>query len=281
MRMFKKNFLLFFAGLWLAAGVPTAGALDKPFDHSLWDQCLKKFVNDQGEVNYAFLHMDPALLNDYLKQINNLSLKQVRENWPREERLALWLNVYHAGIFKAVEDHYPVKSIQDIPGIWDITLIHMGKVAFSLNQIRQHFLIEEFRDEKIHMALSCGAASCPRLSREAFTGPKVEGQLFLAAQNFVNDPDYNKIVPGQDKIWLSKIYKWYASDFKLDFGAAENDRGLSNQEYAVLSFISHYAQDLDKIQYLQEGRYKIKYLDFDWRLNQSHSASNEKSSSPA
>ncbi len=274
--MFKKFFLLILA-LTLLAGLPQARAMNKPFDHSLWDQCLKKFVNDRGEVDFASLKADPALLDNYLKQIDGVSATDLSKAWPREERFAFWLNVFHAGIFKAVIDYYPVKSIQDIPGIWDITMIHLGpKNAFSLNQIRQDKLLGEFRDEKIHTALYSGAASGPRLMREAFTGDRVEGQLFLAAQNFVNDPGYNKIVPGEKKIWLSRIFKWYARDFRLDFGAAENDRGLSPQEYAILSFVAHYAQDLEKIEYLQDANYKIKYFDFDWRLNEWHSA--EKSS---
>ncbi|HXV27862.1 MAG TPA: hypothetical protein VD913_02755, partial [bacterium] len=49
---------------------------------------------------------------------------------------------------------------------------------------------------------------------------------------------------------------------------AENDLKRSPQQMAVLSFIAHYLEDAKKIEYLEEGRYKIKYLPFDWDLNE-------------
>ena len=124
--------------------------------------------------------------------------------------------------------------------------------------------------KKIDTALACGAKSCPALSREAYTGPRVEGQLFLAAQRFVNDPERNHIDPAAKAVKISKIFKWYGNDFKLDFLSEERDQRFSESEYAALSFIANYLKDEKKIQFLEENGYKIKYLDFDWKLNEWH-----------
>ena len=276
--MFKKikpclTLLIFFL---FSSSFPLS-ALDKPYDYSLWDQFLKKFVNEEGQVNYAEVKKDPKLLNDYLKQIKNTSYGDLAFHWPREERLAFWINAYHAGLISQVVQHYPIKNVLEIPSVWDVGIIQVDKFHYSLNEIRKDMLVKVFHDEKIDTALSCGAKSCPKLFPEAFTGPRVDGQLFLRAREFVNGNAHNKIVPGEKKIWISKIFKWYGVDFKLDFGASENDRGLSAIEYAVVSFIAHYLNDPQKIQYLEEGNYKIKYLFFDstlhdWRPSSSGAA---------
>ncbi len=178
------------------------------------------------------------------------------------------MNAYHAGVVNAVLKHYPVKSLLEIPGIWDIDAVQVSSRHFSLNNIRQRELISVFRDEKIDTALACGSRSCPALPREAYTGPRVEGQLFLAAQRFVNDSVRNEIDPASKKLKISKMFKWYGNDFKLDFSSEERDHRFSEEEYAVLSFMANYLKDDQKIQFLEDGAFKIKYLDFDWGLNE-------------
>ena len=244
-----------------------AFALDKPFDHSTWDQFLKRFVNEDGEVDYRGVKQEPELLEQYLHRLASMDPADFPE-WPREEKIAVFLNAYHAAIVSVICRHYPVSSIQAIAGVWDVDTVRLADTPFSLNNIRIRELMGKYHDEKMHAALACGARGCPKLSRDAFTGPRVEGQLFLAARSFVNDMKFTRIVPGEKRIGLSRIYKWYAADFRLDFGVFENDKSLSDEEYAVLSFIAHYLEDAKKIEYLEEGGYKIKYLPFDWSLNE-------------
>ena len=250
-------------------GSETAPADERPtgpFDHSIWDQFLKTYVNDAGEVDYAGVKAHPELLQKYLEVVGSIRFNFF-QTWLREEILALFMNLYHAVIILAVSQHYPVGSINDIPGIWDIEMVYAGQAPYSLNKIRDEMLIKTYRDEKIHLALSCGAKSCPRLQREAFTGPRVEGQLFLATREFVNNPDQVSIVPEKKQVQLSRIFLWHGKDFQLDFGALENDRNLPAQDFAVLSFLYYYLEDTAKITFLDDGKFKIKYLPFDWNLN--------------
>ena len=241
------------------------------FDHSKWDLFLKQYVNEKGEVDYPAIVKDRTLLDAYGKDLQSISDEMgLGKEWPREERLALWLNAFHFGLIHAVVDHYPIKSVQDIPGVWEDSFTQVGGHTYSLNTIRNDKLISQFHDEKIHMALSCAAQSCPKMRREAFTPERVDGQLFLAAREFVNDPDMNWIKPGEKKIQISKMLEWYAKDFKLNFGVMDNDRGLSLTQYAVLSFLSYYLESAEKKEFLEQGNYKIKYLPFNWALNEWH-----------
>ena len=234
-------------------------------DHSLWDAFLKKYVNESGEMNFAAAARDRSLLDQYLQkasQAGNLDTMDL----PREEFLAFWLNLYHAVLVKTILNHYPLKSILDIPGVWEAEAFKMGDQKYSLNQIRSDKLLGAYRDEKINAVLACTAKSCPGFQREAYTGPKVEGQLYLQARQFVNNPRFNEITPGKKQILLSRIFKWYATDFTLDYGQFENDRGLRPEEFAVLSFVANSIEDPAKKDYLEQGNYKIKYLPFDWTL---------------
>ena len=254
-----------------------AVTLEKPYDHSLWDQFLKTYVNDKGEVDYASVQAHPEPLYAYLDQISSLNVKDFI-SWPREERLALTLNLYHAGVIYQVIKHYPIKTIQEIPGVWDLPSVKIGKSVYSLNKVRDSLLIKEFRDEKINAALSSGARGFPVLRTEAFTGPKLEGQLYLAARAFVNDPVRNPIVAGKKRLQISRIFKWYAEDFKLDFGAPDEDGKFDVRENAVLGFLAYYLDDKSKIEYLETRNYKIKYPPFDWGLNDWRSTASSASS---
>ena len=243
-----------------------------PVDHSAWDAFLKKSVNEKGEVNYQAVKNDPAALDEYFKNITSIGGK-VMSRWPREETLAFWLNVYHAALIKLVGENYPVSTVQKIPGFWDIAMVRLGttekekKVGYSLNDIRTKCLLGVYRDEKIDLVLSLAAKGGPRLPREAFTGPKVEGQLFLLARQFVKDPGFVDVVVGRKKIRISRIFKWYAQDFRLDFGIPEPIGKFSPSETAVISCLAHYLEDEAKNEYLQDGNYMIEYPTFDWSLN--------------
>jgi len=241
------------------------------FDYSSWDAFLKKNVNANGDVDYQAVAKDPKGLNDCLSGLMAVKGSEMAA-WPREEALAFWLNTYHVVLLKLVMESYPVTSVQQIPSFWDIAAFHFGKRAegqsqYSLNDIRMKKLIGVYHDEKIHLALSVAAKGGPKLLTEAFTGLKVEGQLFLLARKFVKDPAYVDITPGQKKIRISRIFKWYAKDFKLDFGTPEPRGKFSESDNAVLSFLAYYLEDEAKGEYLQEARYKIEYPSFDWSLN--------------
>ena len=265
----QKTFLLIF--LVVAATffslLPEAVA----FDHSAWSAFLKKQVDEKGDVNYRAIAKDPKPLQDYLTSLIAVTDLEM-QSWPREERLAFWLNAYHATLIKLVVEHYPVSSVQKIPSFWDISLIRFGEVSkdqkqYSLNDIRTQNLIGVFHDEKIHLALSMASRGGPRLMPEAFTGPKVEGQLFLLTRQLVNNAAFVDIVLTRKKIRISKIFKWYGKDFKLDFGTSEPIGKFSAADTAVLSFLAYYVEDDAKGEFLHEGQYKIEYPAFDWTLN--------------
>lgn len=272
----------FWAVLFLLAGslaVPSQSfGLDKPFDHSVWEQFLKTYVNEQGDVDYELVLREPRLLDLYLETVRGLDYGYCRNEWPREEYRALLLNVYHAALIKMITRYYPVRSILDIPGGWDLPAIEFRDkgdqpVVFSLNALRQGEMMGSLGDEKIHMVVSLGAKDGPRLRREAFTGPRLEGQIFQAVREFVNDPRRVQIIAGDRKIKISRIFRWYGPDFKKRFGFYRKEDRFTPEENAVLAFLMFYLDDPTRAAYLDEKKYTITYFPFDWRLNDWRSSS--------
>ncbi len=252
-----------------------AASVIQIFDHSEWDQFLKEFVNEKGEVNYREAKKKPDHLLHYLEKIKSIPEEHLKE-WPREEKIAIFINTYNAAVIKIILDHYPVKSIMEIPGVWDDAVVLIGTPiktsqpeAYSLNQIRRDLLMQKFRDEKILFALGSGAKSSPLLQKNAYTAASLEGQLYLVARKYANDVSVNQIDPQAKKIILSKIFKWYGTDFLLNWGDLPEPARWKVEEQAVLSFFAHYLEDAKKIEFLKEGTYKVKYRDFDWRLNEA------------
>ncbi len=75
----------------------------------------------------------------------------------------------------------------------------------------------------------------------------IEKQLDLSAKRFINDTSRN--VVSQNKLQLSKIFKWFKGDFTKNGSLQE--------------FIQKYANK--KV----DPKAKVKYLDYNWKLNNS------------
>ncbi len=82
-------------------------------DHSIWNELLKSYVNDQGRVNYnawQASQADSARLDDYL---NQLSAASRSKSSTRQSQLAFWINAYNAVTVKGILREYPTSSIRN------------------------------------------------------------------------------------------------------------------------------------------------------------------------
>ena len=225
-------------------------------------------VNEKGEVDYLKAKEASALLQVYFRKLRKIPAG-LSWDWPREEKMAVLINGYNAGVIKLILDHDPVKSVNDIAGFWDLPVVPVGRNFYSLNQAQDDVLLRQFRDEKVIFALTSGIRSSPALRREAYTGPKLEGQLYLAVRDFVNARPENRIELGGKKVTLSRLFKWRARHFLMNWGDSPGESKWNPSERAALSFIAHFLEDPKKVEYLREGDFKVKYVPYDWRLNKA------------
>ena len=210
-------------------------------DHSAWNKLLKKHVQENGDVDYKGFKADKTALEDY---VNYLSKQVPQQSWTVQEQLAYFINVYNANTIKLIIDNYPLKSIKDISSPWLKNRIKIGDEEFSLADI-ENGILRKMNEPRIHFAINCASASCPKLLNEAYTAKNVMDLMEKATLEFINNTDKNEIASSNIKI--SEIFKWYKNDF------TENG--------TLIDYINQFSKT--KI----NANTEINYKDYDWSLN--------------
>ncbi len=215
-------------------------------EHAAWNRLLNSYVDDSGHVDYKSVKKNQQKLDSYLSLLNN---NPPKKSWSTNEKKAYLINAYNAFTVKLIIDNYPLESIKDIGGLFgnpfSQEFAKIGNKEYSLDDIEKGMLLK-MGDPRVHFAVNCASESCPKLVNKAFVASKLDQQLDAAAKEFIHS-NKNKLSP--DQVKLSKIFKWYSSDF-------END-GKS-----VIDFINHYSKTrINK-------NASISYLDYSWKLNE-------------
>ena len=73
--------------------VTEAAPINKNLNHSTWNLLLKKYVSDQGKVDYLGFKKDLTELNAYLDWLSN---SKPSETWSKDQLMAFWINAYNA-----------------------------------------------------------------------------------------------------------------------------------------------------------------------------------------
>jgi hypothetical protein len=258
--------------------VVPAGPGDQTFTYADYASVLGTCVNDQGMVDYKTMLAHRQKLDAFASALGKLE-PRVYAQWREKEQIAFWINSYNALTLEAILTHYPVKSswfksmifpqnsIRQIPGVWDrLQFIVMGRKA-TLDQIEHEILRKQFNEPRIHLALVCAAMGCPPLRNEPFIGSQLDKQLDDQARRFLSNPKKFRIEVSQGQVYLSPIFKWFGEDFVRTFGTDKEFLDQGPAERAVLAFIGRYLGAGDR-EYLAKGKYVVKYLDYDWSLNE-------------
>ena len=248
----KKGLIIFFTVALLAGCSAAQNNNSKAPTHEKWTALLQQYVNNDGLVNYRGIKNESAKLDEYLAI---LSKQKPAKNWSKNETLAFWINAYNAFTVKLIIDHYPVKSIKDlnpsvsvifVNTVWDKSFFSIGGDKMSLNDI-EHRILRKMDEPRIHFTIVCASISCPKLQHTAYEASSLDNQLTKAAREFLADNTKNKV--NMNKPELSKIFDWFAGDFKVN-GASKID------------FINQYAPvKINK-------NADISYLDYNWSLNE-------------
>jgi len=142
------------------------------FDHSAFDALLRKHVDAAGMINYAALKQEQAPLDEYIIRIKSANL----DTMSKDQRLALLINAYNAFTLRLIIDHYPIKSIKDIPekDRWRAVRWSIDKRVMSLDQLEHEEIRPKYNEPRIHFALVCAAVDCPPLRTGSSTAAKLE-----------------------------------------------------------------------------------------------------------
>jgi len=242
--------LLLYISLWLIPGV-SAGT----FDHSKFDQALKKYVDDKGLVDYNSIAEDSGF-SEYVQSLQTARV----EEFSRDGQLAFWINGYNAVTIDKVIKKKPKKSVREtfIPGVWTATKFFTSRehiVAgkrLSQDDIEHEILRKQFKDPRIHFAIICASMGCPPLPRLAYTEENVQTRLEEETRKYLNSPRGTRIDRAENTLHVSKLFDWFATDFIQKSGS-------------TLAFMQPYLHE--EVRIFLERDPVISYLEYNWALN--------------
>jgi hypothetical protein len=121
---------------------------------------------------------------------------------------------------------------------------------FGSTDPRLKWVIRSF-DARIHFALNCASRSCPPI--RVYTPENLDEQLDLVTRSFLATDV--QILPKENAIYLSSIFKWFAADF----GGRDG----------IIDFILSHLSDTTQRTWLmyQRSRASVRYKPYDWSLN--------------
>lgn len=250
--MMKKTFSItgLCVSIFLVAALGTVALAANTVDNQIYGELLKKYVVD-GNVDYKGFKVEEKKLDQYLDILTKVDVDAL----DRDEQFAHYVNVYNAWTIKLILTKYPdLESIKDLGNIlkspWKKKFVQLKDEVVTLDHVEHDILRPGFKDPRVHFAVNCASRSCPPLRSEPYTGAKLDRQLREMTAAFINDPGQYRLE--DDTLRVSSIFKWFSEDFNGD----------------VTGFYRQYAQgDLKSKLEALGNRTKIKYLDYDWSLN--------------
>lgn len=249
--------------------------------HGKCAQVLKDFVDDKGMVDYTTLRRQRLKLKALLREFENLDPDEYR-TWTKEDKIAFWLNAYNIKMLKIITDNYPIRSarilrlypgwgpnsILHIKGIWtDYKFLVMDE-EFTLSEIDKRFFRKEFNDPRIYFALSRGSLSSPPLRNEPYYGHRLDKQLDDQVKRFLSSRLALHIDTEKQRVYLSSLFQSssYGEEFIDKYAIDKKFKDHEPTTRAVLNFITNYVTR-DKVSFLEVGNYPVKYMKYDWTIN--------------
>lgn len=213
--------------------------------HAAFDRILAARVRD-GLVDYAGLRaQDAKALQDYLAAMATVEVGKLG----RDEQFAYYVNVYNATMLQAALDK-TAKDAKWTPaaaefGVFKEKIVRLAAGTVSLDHLENEILRPQFKDARVHVALVCGARSCPPLLPRAYEAQDLGRVLDANMKAFLRDASRNRIADGK-AMSVSKLFEW----FQADFGGEAGVRKMIADEFGEAA-----------------AARKIGYLDYSWELN--------------
>ena len=261
----------------LAAGLMLSSTTVVAFDHQ--HQMFNQVLNDvvrlspnkrQTRVDYGLLNKQPEQLNRYLAALSSVKQSEYKL-WTDDEQLSFLINAYNAFTLQLINQNYgkfqngKVESIKDLGGFfsspWKQSFFTLLEEKHSLDDIEHDMIRVWFKRPRIHAALVCAAVSCPPLRDQAFVADQLSQQLDDQMRQFLSDDQRNTINLNDNRVNLSSIFKWYGEDFET------GQQGFTSLKDLVKLYQADMADSPQQLTWLQKQDFNIRYLDYDWRLN--------------
>jgi hypothetical protein len=268
-----------------ATAVPVvriAGA-QPAFDHAhaAWDALLARHVKlaadgRSSRVDYAGFMADRAALAAYLKSLSAVDPGDYAR-WNKPQQYAFLANAYNAFTVEKILTRWPgIKSIRDFGTLvgnpWkDRFFTLLGKPQ-HLDGIEHETMRAAgvFDEPRVHVAVNCASIGCPLLDRKALVGSSagaLDAQLDDLLRRFLADRTRNRYEPASNTLELSKIFDWYADDFRKGGKSFLGYAGYSSVAEVGARYADLLADREADRAVLRARQAKLAFLDYDWSLN--------------
>lgn len=228
-------------------------------DHSLWDGLLKKYVDQDGMVDYATWKATKADREALAQYLAVLGAADPKLPASRAGQLAFWINAYNALSVHGILQVYPTSSIRNhtakILGynIWKDLLVPIGGTKYSLDAI-EHQVLRKLGEPRIHFAIVCASIGCPRLRNEAYTPTRLEEQLADNTRDFFARKKHLQVDLARRQVRVSSLLDWFGTDF-------------APTPQQALARLADYMPDEPTRRLIASGDFSVSFLDYDWSLN--------------
>ncbi len=240
---------------------------------------LENYVDDKGMVDYKTLKRRKPELNQLLDEFAKLDPDEYN-SWPREDKIAFWLNAHNIKMLKIIVDNYPIQSqrilrvfwgpdsIRHIKGIWDKYKFIVMDEEFTLKEIERRFFRREFDEPRVFFAISHASLSSPLLRNEPYYGCRLYKQLDDQAKKFLSSPLAFRIDREKQTVYLSAMFQssWYGKEFISKYGTDKKFKDQQLPVRAVLNLATNYISQQD-VAFLEVENYSVKYMNYNWTLN--------------
>ena len=203
-------------------------------DHTECDRLLKKYVNEQGLVNYGAWKQnaaDVSALDEYLNQFaakiepGAQSSGVAGNSAQGNEKAASLVNAYNAFVLQWILSNYPTESIWQLRDSFTAKRHDIAGRKVALDDI-EHGTLRPLIGYRAHAVLVCAARSCPPLQRFAYTADKFDEEDDQAYRAWLAHEDLNKFSPESKKVEISGLFKWFKQDFDKAGGVPKNSEPL-------------------------------------------------------
>lgn len=232
-------------------------AQSNPYQETLadWATTLEQHVDAQGRTDFIALSKDTSTLQRFVDAIAKVSPTTNPELFStREQVLAFHINAYNALAMKGVIERGIPKHLNSF--IRRASFFKFRKVVIGGEKTNlydyENKVIRPLGEARLHYALNCMVVDCPRLPQTVFVAETLEQNLQTAAKEFFSKPKHIKIDDTKKRVYLSGIMKFYTEDYVA-----------SGKKQDLIAYVNQFRD-----QPIPEN-YKVKFLDYDWTINQS------------
>ena len=221
-------------------------SLDEKSAKAAWARVLARHVDTQGRVDFAAIAAAPQDLETWLAYVATVSPRSHPKRFANKQaQLAYYIDAYNAlALYGVIRSGVlPAQNVH----FFLLRTYAIGGEQMSLFTL-ENDVIRKFGDPRIHFALNCMAASCPRLPQQPWTSERLDQQLDAASREFFNTERHLYLDDQQKIVYVSEILDFFPADF---LAVAPS----------LTAYINRYRQQPVPVEY------RVYFIPYDWSLN--------------